>query len=83
MGVHRKRDLTENPEKIGDFPGLSPRNFKEIPEGERRTTKIVCILTGHGLKDPDRAIKSIQEPRVVAANLKAVLKEISERPRNL
>jgi threonine synthase len=39
-------------------------------------TKIVCILTGHGLKDPDRAIKSVRQPKVVAANLKAVLKEI-------
>lgn len=38
--------------------------------------KIVCILTGHGLKDPDRAIKTIQEPKAVKANLKAVLKEI-------
>jgi len=38
--------------------------------------KIVCILTGHGLKDPDRAIKTIKEPKVVKANLKAVLKEI-------
>lgn len=38
--------------------------------------KIVCILTGHGLKDPDRAIKSIQKPKVVAADLKAVLAQI-------
>jgi threonine synthase len=42
----------------------------------RRQARIVCILTGHGLKDPDRAIKSIQEPKVVPADLKAVLKEI-------
>lgn len=42
----------------------------------KRATKIVCILTGHGLKDPDRAIKSVKEPKVVKANLKAVLKEI-------
>jgi len=42
----------------------------------KRPAKIVCILTGHGLKDPDRAIKSIQEPKVVPADLKAVLKEI-------
>lgn len=41
-----------------------------------RTAKIVCVLTGHGLKDPDRAIKSIQEPSVVPAKLKAVLKEM-------
>ncbi|MFC1645777.1 threonine synthase [Candidatus Omnitrophota bacterium] len=38
--------------------------------------KIVCILTGHGLKDPDRAIKSIRKPKVVKADTKAVLKEI-------
>lgn len=37
---------------------------------------IVCILTGHGLKDPDRAIKSIKKPRVVKADVKAVLAEI-------
>jgi len=42
----------------------------------KRENKIVCILTGHGLKDPDRAIKSIREPKVVPADLKAVLKEI-------
>ena len=41
-----------------------------------RPAKIVCILTGHGLKDPDRAIKTIKEPKVVKADLKTVLKEI-------
>lgn len=38
--------------------------------------KIVCILTGNGLKDPDRAIKTIKEPKVVKANPREVLKEI-------
>jgi len=41
-----------------------------------RKGKIVCILTGHGLKDPDRAIASIKKPKVIKADLKAVLKEI-------
>ncbi len=41
-----------------------------------KNPKIVCILTGHGLKDPDRAIKSIQEPKVIPAKLQSVLKEI-------
>ncbi len=41
-----------------------------------RVTRIVCILTGHGLKDPERAIKSVTKPKVIAANLKAVLREI-------
>jgi threonine synthase len=41
-----------------------------------KNPKVVCILTGHGLKDPDRAIKSIKEPKVVPANLQSVLREI-------
>ena len=42
----------------------------------RRTIRIVCVLTGHGLKDPDRAIASIKKPKVVEAKLETVLKEI-------
>ncbi len=42
----------------------------------KQETKIVCTLTGHGLKDPDCAIKSIVEPVVLPAKIKAVLKEI-------
>ena len=45
--------------------------FKKI-----KNPKLVCILTGHGLKDPDAAIKSIKEPKVVPANLQSVLCEI-------
>jgi len=41
-----------------------------------KNPKVVCILTGHGLKDPDRAIKSIKEPKIVPANIQSVLKEI-------
>ncbi len=37
---------------------------------------IVCILTGHGLKDPDRAIKSIKKPKVVEAKIDKILKII-------
>ncbi len=39
-------------------------------------SSIVCTLTGHGLKDPDCAIKSIGEPATVDATLEAVLKAI-------
>ncbi|HAV42917.1 TPA: threonine synthase [bacterium] len=34
---------------------------------------IVCILTGHGLKDPDRAIKVSTPPQVVPAEMKTIL----------
>jgi threonine synthase len=39
-------------------------------------SKIVCVLTGHGLKDPDRAIKTVKAPKVIKADLNAILKEI-------
>ena len=38
--------------------------------------KLVCVLTGHGLKDPDRAIKVAKPPKVLDADVDAVLKEI-------
>ncbi len=53
----------------GYFTGSKPR-------GSNQAVRIVCILTGHGLKDPDRAIKTIREPRTVKPELKAVLREI-------
>lgn len=37
-------------------------------EGER----VVCTLTGHGLKDPDRALQSVSEPFEVEPNFEAV-----------
>ena len=38
--------------------------------------KIVCVLTGHGLKDPDIAFKQVKPPRTVRAEYKQVLEEI-------
>ncbi len=37
---------------------------------------IVCTLTGHGLKDPNNAIKVIDQPVTVDSTMDAVLKEI-------
>jgi len=42
----------------------------------QKAGRIVCILTGHGLKDPDRAIKTVKEPVVIPAKIDAVIKEI-------
>lgn len=42
---------------------------------QKEKIKVVCVLTGHGLKDPDRAIKSIKEPAVIPAKIEAVLNE--------
>jgi len=38
--------------------------------------RIVCTVTGHGLKDPDQAIKSVQSPTTCEADIKIILKEI-------
>ena len=50
--------------KEGYFPGNSSGPAKDI----------VCVLTGHGLKDPDRAIKCLEQPVVVDARLEEVVK---------
>ncbi|MCK9571805.1 MAG: threonine synthase [Candidatus Omnitrophica bacterium] len=50
--------------------------FKKAAHQSGKKLRMVCILTGHGLKDPDRAIKSVRPPRSVKAKLKVILKEI-------
>jgi len=37
---------------------------------------IVCTLTGHGLKDPDRAIKSAVQPKLLGQDMKKIIKAI-------
>ncbi|TAM38907.1 threonine synthase [bacterium] len=46
---------------------------KAKPENKCR---IVCILTGHGLKDPERALKCVKKPKLIKPDIKAILKEI-------
>lgn len=38
--------------------------------------RIVCTLTGHGLKDPNIAIKNVQDPVSLDADINVILKEI-------
>ncbi|MFA5500856.1 MAG: threonine synthase, partial [Candidatus Omnitrophota bacterium] len=47
---------------------------RSTPNAQRM--RIVCVLTGHGLKDPDRAISSVEKPRSVEPKLEAILGEI-------
>ncbi len=41
-----------------------------------KDARIVCTVTGHGLKDPNIAIKNVIEPVVMEADLKAIVQEI-------
>ena len=43
---------------------------------ENKNGRIVCTLTGHGLKDPNVAINNVSEPKKVKPNIEAILKEI-------
>lgn len=44
--------------------------------GFAKHDKIVCTLTGHGLKDPDIAIKGSVKPMSSAADLKSIVKKL-------
>ncbi|HQP10914.1 MAG TPA: threonine synthase, partial [Candidatus Omnitrophota bacterium] len=41
-----------------------------------KKARLVCTVTGHGLKDPNIAIKNITNPVVLEADIKTILKEI-------
>ena len=47
-------------------------SFREIPKGSR----IVCTVTGHGLKDPDVIIRQLKELKPIAATLTDVRRAI-------
>ncbi len=48
-----------------------------VSRGEMpREGRVVCTLTGHGLKDPERAIKTATPPRVVDASIDALRGEL-------
>ncbi|MCL6091455.1 MAG: threonine synthase [Actinobacteria bacterium] len=44
--------------------------------GVSEGSQVVCVLTGHGLKDPDVAIGQVAVPRAVDADLVAVREEL-------
>ncbi len=54
--------------KEGFFDSVTPRDGEKI--------RIVCILTGHGLKDPDAALRSVKEPVRLPADESVVIETI-------
>jgi len=51
---------------------LKARKEGKVPSG----SLVVCILTGHGLKDPERAVKESSEPPLVEADPQDILDAI-------
>ncbi|MDD5109162.1 MAG: threonine synthase [Candidatus Omnitrophica bacterium] len=74
-----KEGVFAEPASAASIAGL----FKLIKNGyfkhslaKHQKIRIACILTGHGLKDPERAIKTVRPPKLMRADLKAIIKEI-------
>jgi len=54
--------------------------FKEVREGrmEVRGQMVVCVVTGHGLKDPDSVTAHFPAPKIIPASLEAVEELLSQ-----
>lgn len=66
----RSEGIFAEPASAASLAGVLKHAEKGLFKKEDR---IVCVLTGHGLKDPDNAIKQIAEPVSVPADEQAVL----------
>ena len=54
----------------------APARAARLKVGVPAGSTVVCVLTGHGLKDPDRAIAQIAVPTVVDADYAAIRAEL-------
>jgi threonine synthase len=62
------------PASAASLAGVIKKNKANyFTEGQRR---IVCTLTGHGLKDPDRAVALSGQPQVVKPEMGEILKAL-------
>lgn len=74
--IAEKEGIFAEPASAASVAGLLKMGKKGFFKGVRRGAKIVCVLTGHGLKDPDRAIAAIEQPKVLPPKLEAIVEEI-------
>ncbi len=63
------------PASAASVAGLKKYAAKH-PEFAGSDATVVCILTGHGLKDPDRAVSSMPRPKLVEPTVEALMKEL-------
>lgn len=66
------------PSSAAGVAGLAKYAKRGYFRGAGADLKVVCVLTGHGLKDPDSALAAKKRWRVLPADLKAIRKAIKE-----
>lgn len=76
-----KEGIFVEPASAASVAGILKLSKKGFFDAIRNTQyaeriRIVCVLTGHGLKDPDRVIASVAKPKVIEPKIDLVLKEI-------
>lgn len=67
----RTEGVFVEPASAASIAGMIKLNKKST---FKKDDKIVCVLTGHGLKDPQRAISSIEKPLVADATMLSLKK---------
>ncbi len=74
----QKDGVFVEPASAAAVAGLLKMAARGYFKSKRRsgTMLITCILTGHGLKDPERAIKSIRMPRRLPPSLSVISKAV-------
>lgn len=71
----RTEGIFVEPASASSIAGLK----KLVDSGEiERDERVVCVTTGHGLKDPDTAIKSCEETIQVEADIREIEKVLSK-----
>ncbi len=61
---------------VAGLLALSKKKYFDPVLATGKKPTCVCVLTGHGLKDPDTALKTIGKPRTIRATADDVLAEI-------
>ncbi len=65
-----REGLFVEPASAASVAGL----YKTFRRGELpRGSLVVCVLTGHGLKDPDLAVQCVEKPEVVRPRMETIL----------
>lgn len=69
--------LLSNQEGIFAEPGSAASLagiIQSVEKGEiKKGSRVVCILTGNGLKDPDTCLIQVQKPKSIPADISSVL----------